>query len=101
MNEFIFSDPSEIERISVRAKPGVYVSFRPVDGKGLFKAFFQTERLDFGTDLQCVEDYWAVYKVEHGIAWLVCVFTKREEVSAQALEIVLKDYPHLLKDGVI
>lgn len=99
MNEQIITD------ITIRAKPKTYVTFSPADNKDMFRSYYRHPNKQFGSDMQHVsthtEDYWAVYKVEHGIAWLVCVFTKREEVSAQALEIVLKDYPHLLKDGVI
>ncbi|MCW9549663.1 hypothetical protein [Klebsiella oxytoca] len=88
------------DSISVRVKPGSYITFPIVDNKGLFPQYISgTDFADsylletfYGEDLNT----YGIYKVQSGLKFLICAFTCQEEINDHAMNAIFNHFTFII-----
>ncbi|HAT3951879.1 TPA: hypothetical protein I9Y43_000406 [Kluyvera ascorbata] len=94
-------DKNLYSQIKLRTKPGIYIDIPIVDNNGLFEHFHRSgKESGYGLETFCLDDItqYAIYKSVYGVSYLVEAFSSKQEVSNASLEIILNNFPFLLKD---
>ena len=96
------NDIIECESVSVRIAPGEYFNFPVVDNKNIFLHFYKTSE-EFKFQVQTSEPFedettYALYGKKGDFAYLICSWSKKEEINDAALEIIKSSdvFSHLL-----
>ncbi|HBM2887562.1 TPA: hypothetical protein LVL12_005677 [Klebsiella oxytoca] len=91
---------NDFSSVSVRAKPGVYVTFPIVDNKGVFDNYTNTD-LEDGFVLETLwglnSNTYGIFEVKSGIKFLTCAFSSVTELNARATEIIFHQLPHMIE----
>ncbi|MDC7862241.1 hypothetical protein [Pantoea ananatis] len=80
------------DSVSVRCNDGEIFGFKVVDNKDMFPLFFRKNN-NYDYCLQClyVAKAYALYKKHKNIYYLICVWSEKEELNTEALEIIHAD----------
>ncbi|MCW1973491.1 UNVERIFIED_ORG: hypothetical protein FHW05_002339 [Pantoea agglomerans] len=94
------TDVIECESVSVRCNDGEIFEFPVVDNKNVFPHFYRTDT-EFTYQIQTllIHDLRAMYKKHKNIAYLICAWDKKEEISKEAMSVIISDetFHYLIK----
>ena len=83
--------PNEVikcESLKVKTITGSVFEFPVVDNKNMFPHFFKTQEV-FDVQIQCSlleDEAKAMYKRKDNIAYLICVWVKKEDINDKAMK---------------
>ncbi|MBF6637882.1 hypothetical protein LLS47_21330 [Rouxiella badensis] len=84
-------DLTTFENVTLRIAPGEYHTFPLVDNKGVFTHFYETQD-ETSAFIRLIPDVnnpiYALYKKYGKFQILICAFSTKDEINAEAMKII-------------
>lgn len=99
MNNEITNEYVECSSIRIRQACGELLEIPVVDNKGVFRHYFMTlDEFNFSLKIiESKETNYGLYKRSGRLAYFICAFAKKEDLTNEAAEVMKNEFPHIFQ----